>query len=345
MKHPTRSWHIFNRAGSLAATDPKDHVYGLLGATGIVVPIDYSGETSVAKVFHDVTAAWLSDYASPNKDATAEAAVSGMKELWFLAAAGLKPECNDVRCRNFSSWVPNLAHFHHKRADYVSSTQVNADNGLFSDEECLKMSYIQGSSLFVTGIVIDTVHETYPQVTESSDIFGLINDLLQKNVSEFSDLKPRRRLLRDLFELLCWNDLPKSILNARLHVSFSSSFEYLELACAFIWAVLCGGFQYRDIIERLGLKSDTGTEFLLSLRQTFLDLEDGFEEHRQAIMSDLDSNFSSWLQDLVDCEATRGIPKDSRLAAYCQRMTNYIVPDGPADCLLFRTSHGYFGRA
>lgn len=68
MKTPTRSWRIFNRAGSLAATDPKDHVYGLLGATGIVVPVDYSGETSVSKVFHDVTAAWLSDYASPKKD-------------------------------------------------------------------------------------------------------------------------------------------------------------------------------------------------------------------------------------------------------------------------------------
>lgn len=208
------------------------------------------------------------------------------------------------------------------------------------------MSYIQGSSLFVTGRVIDTVHETYPQVTESSEIFGLINDLLQKNVSEFSDLKPRRRLLRHLFELLCWNDLPKSILNARLHVSDPSAFEYLALAYAFIWAVLSGGLQYRATIERLGLKSETGTEFLLSLRETFLDPEDGSEEHRQAkIMSDLDSNSSSWLQDLVDCEATRGVPKDTRLATYCQRMTNYIVPEGLDNCLLFRTSHGYFGRA
>lgn len=348
MEIPTLSWRVFYKAGSLAATDPKDHVYGLLGATGIDVRVDYSGETSVAKVFHDVTAAWLSDFASKKRDTAAEVAVSGMKELWFLGLAGLKPDCNDTRCRNFSSWAPNFPHFHHNRADYVFFTKVNADDGVFSEDHCLKTTYIKESSLFVTGLVIDTVRETYPQVTKSSDIFGLINDLSRKNEAQFSDLKPRRRLLRNLFELLCWSDLPSSILNARLRVSDPNSLEYLAFACAFIWAVLSGGLQYHTTIERLGLRSDTGTGFLLSLRETFLDLEDGFEDHREDSLKtllDLDSNLSSWLQDLVDCEATRAMPKEARLAACCQRMTNYIVPDGLDDCSLFRTSRGYFGLA
>lgn len=343
MEIPTLSWRVFYKAGSLAATDPKDHVYGLLGATGINVQVDYSGETSVAKVFHDVTAAWLSDYASQKNDTAAEVAVSGMKELWFLGLAGLKPGCNDIKCRHFSSWAPNFPHFHHNRADYVFFTKVNADSGVFSDSQCLKMSYIQGPSLFVTGIVIDTVHETYPHVTRSSDIFGLIYDLFQKNVSDFAEVKPRRRLLRDLFELLCWSDLPNSILNARLHASDPSSLEYLEFACGFLWAVLRGGYQYRTTIERLGLRSDTESGFLLSLRETFLDRFK--EDCEEKSVSDLDSNPSSWLQGLVDCEVTGGMPTEARLAACCQRMTNYIVPDGLDDCSLFRTSHRYFGLA
>lgn len=346
MEIPTLSWRVFYSAGSLAATNPKDHVYGLLGVTGINIRVDYSEKTTVAEVFQDVTAAWLQDYASKKEDLAAEAAVSGMKELWFLSLAGLRRDCNHVGCQHFSSWAPNFPHFHHDRSDYVLFTKVNTDQGVFSDEECLKTSYIQGSSLFVTGLVIDSVHETYPQAVKSSDIFGLISDLFRENASEFSELRPRRRLLRDLFELLCWSDLPKSILNARLHVSDPSSFEYLTFACAFVWAVLRGGFQYRTAIERLGLKPDTETEFLLSLRETFLDLEEGFEEgYEDKSGLYFDKNTLSWLQDLVDCESTGQVPKESRLADCCQRMVTYLETAGLDDCSLFRTSRGYFGLA
>lgn len=346
MEIPTLSWRIFYKAGSLAATDPKDHVYGLLGVTGIDIRVDYSDQTSVAKVFHDVTAAWLKDYASQKGDTAAEVAVSGMKELWFLGLAGLRRNCNHNSCRNFSSWAPNFPHFHHDRSDYVFFTKVKADDGVFSYDQCLKMSYIQGPSLFVTGLSIDSVRETYPQVVKSSDIFGLVSDLFRKHVSEFSELRPRRRLLRDLFELLCWSDLPNSILNARLHVSDPSSFEYLAFACAFVWAVLSGGFQYCTAIERLGLRSDTETGFLHSLRETFLDLEEGFDEdYKEEGAGDFARNPSSWLQDLVDCEVTGEMPKESKLASCCRRMTTYIETDGLDDCSLFRTSRGYFGLA
>ncbi|KAK2603131.1 hypothetical protein N8I77_009611 [Diaporthe amygdali] len=314
---------------SLAATDPKDHVYSLLGVTGIDIRVDYSDRTSVARVFHDATTAWLKDYASQKEDKAAQVAVSGMKELWFLGLAGLRPDCNDNSCMNFSSWAPNFPHFHHDRSDYVFFTKVNADDGVFSDAQCLETSYIQDSSLFVTGLVIDSVRETYPQ-----------------HASEFSELRPRRCLLRDLFELLCWSDLLNSILNARLHVSDPSSFEYLAFACAFVWAVLGGGFQYRTAIERLVLRLDTETGLLQSLRETFLDLEEGSEEdYEDKGVWDLARNPSSWLQDLVECEVTGEVPKENRLASCTQRMMTYIGTDGLDDCSLLRTSRGYFGLA
>lgn len=346
MEIPTLSWRVFYKAGSLAATDPKDHVYGLLGITGIGIQVDYSQQTSVANVFRDVVAAWLQDFARPDKDLTAENAVSKMKELWFLSLAGLRRDCHNESCRHFASWAPNFPHFHHDRSDYVFFTDVDADHDVFSEEQCLKMSCVQGSSLFVSGLVIDTVHETYPQVVNSSRIFDLLSHLFRRNLSEFSNPRPRRRLLRDLFELLCWNNLPNSILNARLRLHDPVSPEYLAFACAFVWAVLRGGSQYGTAIKKLGLRSDTETGFWISSRETFLDLaEDAQEDYEHDRMSQFGSNSSSWLENLLECEATGELPKESRLANCCQGMTSYILADGLDDCCLFRTSSGYFGLA
>lgn len=346
MAIPTLSWRVFYKAGSLAATDPKDHVYGLLGITGINIQVDYSQLNSVANVFHDVVAAWLQDHARPDKDLAAETAVSKMKELWFLSLAGLRRDCDDVRCQDLASWAPNFPHFHHNRSDYVFFTEADADHGVFSEEQCLTATYIQGPSLFVTGLVVDSVHETYPQIISSSHLFDLLSGLFRENEPQFSEAGPRRRLLRDLFELLCWNNIPKYVINARLRVNDPVSSEYLAFACAFVWAILCGGFQYRTAIERLGLRSDTETGFSTSLRETFLGSREGFKdgyEHNK--VSHFDNNSSSWLQDLLDCEAAKGLPKEPRLASSCQEMTFFVLTDGLDDCCLFRTSRGYFRLA
>lgn len=146
----------------------------------------------------------------------------------------------------------------------------------------------------MTGLVVDSVHEIYPQVVNSSHIFDLLSDLFRRNASEFTVPRPRRLLLRDLFELLCWNNIPKYILNARLRAMDPISSEYLAFTCAFIWAVLCGGFQYRTSIDRLGFRLDTETAFWTSLREIFLGPEEGPKEgYEHNMVSHSDSNSSS----------------------------------------------------
>lgn len=86
---PMRPWSMFKRASMLNATDPKDNVYALLGVTGIDVRVDYSEQTSVAKVYEDLTGAWLQEYASANNEMLLDSLIFGLEELWFLDFAGL----------------------------------------------------------------------------------------------------------------------------------------------------------------------------------------------------------------------------------------------------------------
>lgn len=362
---PVQSWDILRKTSSyLAATNPKDKVYGVLGITGIDLQPDYSDQTSVAKVFRDVTAAWLQDYASTKEDTTAKAVVSGLRELWFLRYGGLRQYCEHTNCQDLSSWTPNFLHFDHRMDDYLDfhTGIINADYSVFSDEQCHELSYIQDSSLFVTGLHVDWVHETYPQIVKASDLSELI---FRNNASEFSGVRPKRRLLRDLFELLFWENLKGSIRDARLHVSDPISFNYLEFAFLFVWAMIsenskrnhdcnatalsctptCNGeSQYRTAIETLGLESDTNAGFLFSLRETFLDLVDVAEEESGVRSgSDYDEIPSSWLQALVDSEATGGMPKDGMLAVHMRRIIDHLEGTTMRRACLFQTSHGHFG--
>jgi hypothetical protein len=355
-------WRSFYSAALLAASNPKDHVYGMLGATGIGVPVDYSEQTSVAEVCRNVASAWLQDKDSDKEVIPAKTTVPtkkeleeleelkervAMKELWFLNFAGLRRNCDHVICQYFSSWAPNFPHVQHKFSDFMFSKNVNADNGVFSNDKSSKMIYIQGSSLFVTGLGIGSVRQTYPHVNKTSGIFGLLLALvLDKNGSGHPELWTGRRLLRDLFELLCWNFLPDSILNAQLDVSDHDLFEYLAYSYAFVWAVLSGGDEYRTAIKVFGLGSDTEKNFLHSLRKTFLYSKKGYKKYcKNKTGPGFDSHSSSWLEDLVGSEAKRQIPKEGRLGAYCRQITIYLETGCLDTSTLFRTSHGHFGLA
>ena len=69
-------------AGDLEATDPKDHIYGLLGITGIPIKPDYSTDKSVADVYVEYVVGFLE--ASRRKRILDE-----MSPLIFLSHAGI----------------------------------------------------------------------------------------------------------------------------------------------------------------------------------------------------------------------------------------------------------------
>lgn len=366
MGAPGKFWDIFHSAIlSKGATNPKDKVYGMLGVIDIDLRPDYSDQTSVAKVFRDMAAAWLHDYASAMEDTAATVEAFRLRELWFLSYGGLRHHCEHADCQQFSSWAPNFLHTEHTIFDYLYFHIVNADYNVFSDEQSQELSYTQDSSLFVTGVQVDWVQETYPQIVKVSDFFELILGLFRNKASEFSGVRPKRRLLRNLFELLCWEHLGRAILDARLHVSDLISFNYLESAFAFVWAMISahskwnhdctatalsctpafnGGSQYRTAIETLGLESDTNEGFVFSLRETFLDLVDAAEEELEMRSgSDYDGISFSWLHALVDSEATDEMPKQGMLAARLRRITGDLEDLTMERACLFLTSRGHFG--
>lgn len=343
-RHTTREaippWLLFSNTFTFTATESKDYVYGILGVIEMDIEVDYSERTSSAKVLRDAIAVWLKQYQeSENGDLAAQAAVGSLHALMFLPVAGLRRECASAECQGFASWTPNPSHSKHDSDDPLYFRKVNADNGVFLDK-ALRTASIQGSSLFVTGVVIDSVHELYTSIREFSDLAPFLLGLSSLH-NDFQELPGKRRLLRCLFELLCWEDIPTSVLDAKLNGSSPASHEYLVYACAFLLGLLSAGRQYGAILESLGLRTDSEEGFMLSLCETFLDLDyDGSDRAG-------DEATLSWLQDLLDFETTGEIPRDSKVAHCCRQMGIIPFQDGMGmlgtSGVIFRTSRDYFG--
>lgn len=334
------SWFLFLNALGLTATDPKDYVYGILGVMEIDIEVDYSERTSAAEVLQNMVAAWLKRCQEAEMgDLASQTAVHRLPELWFLPWAGLRHECTSAECRGFASWAPNPSHSAHESSPTLFFRNVNTDKGVFSDKASTTTS-VQGSSLFVAGVVIDTVHELYTSVVKPSDLAPFVSGLLSGLPSDIWKPASRRRLLCNLFELLCWEDIPTSILDTRLHESGPTSHDYVVYAYAFVLGLLSGGHQYSAMLESLGLRTNSEEGFMLSLWETFLGTEEA-QNNRDA-----DEATSWWLQDLLAFETTRRMPRDSKVAYSCKQLGIFPFRTDRArlgDGVLFRTSRGYFG--
>lgn len=328
------SWFTMFNSFDLVASEPKDYVYGMLGLMGIEIEVDYSERTSVAKVLHDFIAVWLERFQNSEDDE-----LSLQAALHFLPWAGLGRACTTAECQGFASWAPNPPHFKHGCSFAMFFGKVNADFGVFSDKSSRTTS-IQGSSLFVDGVVIDSVQELYTSVLEFKDIAPFLSGFLSGPQNDFLEPADRRRLLRVLFELLCWEDIPRLVYEARRHESGPDLHEYLVYAYSFMVGVLKGGRNYGSILEILGLRTDSGDGFVQSLRKTFLD-----SEHDGSGRAGGEAT-SCWLQDLLSFETTRKMPPNSKVAQYCQQMgiTRTQRRAGRLGTgIIFRTACGYFG--
>lgn len=336
-KGQTSSWFTMFNAFNLNATEPKDYVYGMLGVMGIEIEVDYSERTSVAKVLHYMVAIWLELYQKSEREEHPVYAT-----LHFLPWAGLGRECTNTECQGFASWAPNLPHFKHGHSHALFFDKVNADCGVFSDLDSRITSIIHGSSLVVNGVVIDSIQDLYTGALEFKDLARFFSELLSDPQNDFGEPAKKRRLLRHLFELLCWEDIPRLVYEARLHASGPLLDEYLVYAYAFVLGVLKGSRNYSAMLERIGLCSDSEDGFMQSLRQTFLGFRDDGGDRAAH------ESTPSWLQVLLTFEATKELPRNSKVAQYCQQMGITITrlpPKGGrlGSGIIFRTSAGYFG--
>lgn len=196
----------------------------------------------------------------------------------------------------------------------------------------------------------------------ATDVFGFVTSLFTNSSSEFSEIKLRRRLLRDLFELSCREVFPDSMIKGRLCQEDPFCLEYLAAACAFVRIVLSGGAHSRAALETLGFRTDSGSGFLLSLRKTFLDTETPTEGKTEKVEntkmqitdddddkcdqgSDHDSNQTalSWLQELLDSGISGKTVEGSKITLWYQRMVFHIDKDVLTRSVIFRTSRGYIG--
>jgi len=91
-------WWLSTMGARLQATHHKDHIYGLLGLSGISLHPNYSDSVSTADVYSQYVKAWL------DVSKTRPTPSTSLPELFFLQFAGI---CLFPDQDLHASWVPN----------------------------------------------------------------------------------------------------------------------------------------------------------------------------------------------------------------------------------------------
>lgn len=143
-RQETWQWSILTFGQSLCATDPRDHIYGLLGLAKLDVDLAYDQPVSV--VYSDYVRRWLAFWRGKDKKITV------LDELFFLAFSGDGMYTNKYQ---LPSWAPN----------YPALSITDSGPGpLQSGSACLSVfdsnvesSWVCGRELWVSGIRLDIV--------------------------------------------------------------------------------------------------------------------------------------------------------------------------------------------
>jgi hypothetical protein len=143
-----RQWILAFDIAMLQATDPKDHIYGLLGLIYIPITPDYSGQKEIGAVYAEFIVTWLDAWRRLKGCSN----LVDRDELSFLRHAGTSI-CDNIFYK-LPSWVPN---FPARSGPYPLPTigPTICTTHLFIPNT--ESSTILNTSLFVTGASLGLV--------------------------------------------------------------------------------------------------------------------------------------------------------------------------------------------
>lgn len=138
---------LSTRGGSFQATDPKDHIYGLLGMTHMTIWPDYRKEKSWTDVYCEYVAYCLQIYPLGSH--------SELDELFFLDHA--RPGRSEL-----PSWAPDFpAQSTSSRTSIPIPGSVTADADIFEPPYKDRKALVKERSLFVVGVQVGVIKERH----------------------------------------------------------------------------------------------------------------------------------------------------------------------------------------
>ena len=194
-----KGWIISTFAANLEATDHRDHIYGLLGVSGIPISPDYSPENKASHVYTEYIAGWL-------KAARNQRTMHIHTPLAFLSLAGT----GKFGQSDLPSWVPNYpankdvtipwpykASDHKPLADGMQSSSL-------ADIEIYPYVVQETQSLFVRGIdmgsiTLTTEYQRGEDYAILASFMSLASSFTARNAKYVSSIPAAQAIIR----LLC----------------------------------------------------------------------------------------------------------------------------------------------
>ncbi len=155
-------WHVaLQLALEYAATDPRDHVYGILGVTGLDIKPDYTSKTT-ADVFRDFASGFLK--ACKNMPVN-DPSYPGYP-FRFLDFAGIGRHEYEP---DMPTWAPNFPREYPQQLRIlVPPGCQNADKDVFPEGAGYAM--VTGNSLYVPGILFERIGCVFNTPSEKKDV-------------------------------------------------------------------------------------------------------------------------------------------------------------------------------
>ena len=148
--------HMYNGLSTYAATNPKDLVYGLMAVSGFTLAVDYSPAKTVADVYCDFVAKWLSTCGP-------ESLKRGGGDLWFLAHAGIGHSWEMIP--GLPSWAPNFVAISEleEAQGRILCTAEDRSTEAFGDHRLIPTC--SEGSLHCAAAFVDEIVDTGPAIT------------------------------------------------------------------------------------------------------------------------------------------------------------------------------------